>query len=70
MTGKVIRTLVALGKDSYCPMSPFSEDGSKLKRIVPSRPPLEVAAKDILLDLRSGMRNVDVQPAPRINSST
>lgn len=61
-------TVVVSGKDLYCSTSP--EDGSKVKGIVPSRPFLEVAAKDTLLDLRSGIRNSDAQPAPRIRNST
>ena len=47
-----------------------TEDGSKLKGIVPPRPFLDVAAEDTLLDSSSGRRNVDVQPAPRISNST
>jgi len=68
VTGKVIRIVVASGKVLYC--STFPEDGSKLKGIVPSRPSLEVAAKGTSLDSSNGIRNPDVQPAPRISNST
>ena len=37
---------------------------------VPSRPVVVVAAWVMCWDLRSGMRKVDVQPAPRMRMST
>ncbi len=47
-------------------------DGSNLKGSVGTPatawPDVVVAAKEMLRDWRSGMRKVDVQPAPRIRS--
>ena len=46
------------------------EEGSNVKRIVDSRPSRVVAA-NLILDVFSwGMRNLEVQPAPRIRMFT
>jgi len=38
--------------------------------MVPERPVVEVAAWEMLRRFRSGIRKVEVQPAPRIKRST
>jgi len=43
-----------------------SEEGSKVYFRVPERPVVVVAACVMCWETRSGMRNCDVQPAPRM----
>lgn len=64
----MIRTVFALGSFEYGVMD--EEVGSNLKGMVESWPVVVVAAKVMEEDLRRGMRNWDVHPAPRIKKST
>lgn len=66
--GNVIRTVLAVGRTPYGSRSLLSGSNSNL--IVESRPDRLVAEWDIPRSLQSFMRNVEVQPAPRIRMST
>ena len=68
----MIRIVCAAGRSLYAVVS--VESGSNLKGMVfslaTSWPVVVVAAKVMLEDLRRGIRNSDVQPAPRMRRST
>lgn len=68
--GKVIKMLFAVGNSCSCFRFSSLSSGSKWNLWVPSRPVVVVAAYLIPFCWRSGIRKVDVQPAPRIRIST
>lgn len=68
VSGKVMRIVWALGRILYG--SGESEAGSNRNFRVPSRPVVVVAAWEICSRVMSGMRKVEVHPAPRMSIDT
>ena len=68
LIGKETRIVFASGSASYGLVS--SDSGLKTNGIVPSLPERDVAATWIPRSSQSGIRKVEVQPAPKMSRST